>query len=88
MIRRASISDKTSYGFDFPPLAAPSSTEKLGDFSEDCLNEVSSAAPPYAALRPKEISGSGVAFFLDTFSWLRKKKCVASRVKWFKRQSA
>ena len=51
---------------------------------EDCLNEVSSAAAPYAATSPREISGSGVAFFLDTFSWLRKKKYLASRVKWFK----
>ena len=48
---------------------------------EDCLNEVSSAAAPNAALRPKEISGSGVAFFLDTFSWLRKKKYLASRAR-------
>ena len=48
---------------------------------EDCLNEVSSTAAPYAALRPKETSGSGVDFFLDTFSWLRKKKYLASRAK-------
>jgi hypothetical protein len=33
------------------------------------------------ALRPKETSGSGVAFFLDTFSWLHKKKYLASRAK-------
>ena len=39
----------------------------------------SSAAAPCAALRPQEISGSGVAFFLDTFSWLHKKKYLASR---------
>ena len=53
---------------------------------EDCLSakSASSAAAPDAALRPKEISGSGVAFFLDTFSWLRKKKYLASRAKWVK----
>ena len=46
---------------------------------EDCLGVASSAAAPYAALSPKEISGSGVAFFLDTFSWLSKRNRVASR---------
>ena len=48
---------------------------------EDCLSAESanSAAAPDAALRPRETSGSGVAFFLDTFSWLRKKKYLASR---------
>ena len=71
-----------SHGFDFPPLAAPSSTEKLGDFSEDCLrseNPSSAAAQLFEAAL--EISGSGVAFFLDTFSWLSKKKYLASRAK-------
>ena len=50
---------------------------------EDCLSaeSASSAAAPYAATRPKEKSGSGVAFFLDTFSWLGKKKYLASRAK-------
>ena len=50
---------------------------------EDCLRieNPSSAAAPYAALSPREISGSGVAFFLDTFSWLRKKKYLASRAR-------
>ena len=50
---------------------------------EDCLSaeSASSAAAPDAALRPKDISGSGVAFFLDTFSWLSKKKYLASRAR-------
>ena len=64
---------KTPHGFDFYTLAAPSSTEKLRDFSEDCLNEVSSAAAQLFEAA-QEISGSGVAFFLDTYSWLSKKK--------------
>ena len=53
----------------------------VGD--EDCLRieNPSSAVAPDAALRPRGISGSGVAFFLDTFSWLRKKKYLASRAR-------
>ena len=34
---------------------------------EDCLSIASSAAAQYAALSPKEISGSGVLFYLVTF---------------------
>ena len=43
---------------------------------EDCLSaeSASSAAAPYAALRPREICGSGVAFFLDTFLGLCQEK--------------
>ena len=73
------------HGFDFHPLAA--SLSLFGGLSqqmvggEDCLSVASSAAAPYAALRPREISGSGVAFFLDTFSWLSKKKYLASRAR-------
>ena len=64
----------------FKPLAAPSSTEKLGDFSEDCLNEVSSAAAQLFEAA-QEISGSGVAFSLDSYFWLSKRKKLASRAK-------
>ena len=42
---------------------------------EDCLrieNPSSADAQLFEAAQDK--SGSGVAFFLDTFSWLRKKK--------------
>ena len=50
---------------------------------EDCLSakSASSAAAPYAALRPKEISGSGVAFSFPYFFWLRKRNRVVSRAK-------
>jgi len=41
---------------------------------EDCLSEASSAAAPYAALRPKEISGSGVAFSFPLFLLAKQKK--------------
>ena len=64
----------------FKPLAAPSSTEKLGDFSEDCLNEVSSAAAQLFEAA-QEISGSGVAFSLVSFFWLSKRKKLAKRRK-------
>ena len=50
---------------------------------EDYLSaeSTSSAFVSDAALSPKDISGSGVAFFLGTFSWLSKKKYLASRAK-------
>ena len=62
----------------FKPLAAQSSTEKLGDFSEDCLrieNPSSAAAQLFEAAQ--EISGSGVAFSLVSFFWLSKRKKLA-----------
>ena len=50
---------------------------------EDCLSakSASSAAAPDAALRPREISGSGVAFSLVSFFWLSKRKKLASRAR-------
>ena len=45
-------------GFNFP-LAAPSSTAKLGVFGEDCLSEASSAARTSVALRPKDEAAAG-----------------------------
>ena len=41
---------------------------------EDCLSVASSAAAPDAALRPKEISGSGVAFSLVSYLLAKQKK--------------
>ena len=73
---------ETPHGCDFQPLAAPSSTEKLGDFSEDCLrieNPSSAAAQLFEAAQ--EISGSGVAFSFPYFFWLRKRNRVASRAR-------
>ena len=52
-------------GFNFP-LAAPSSTAKLGVFGEDCLSEASSAAAQFCEAA-QEISGSGVSFSWVTF---------------------
>ena len=45
----------------FQPLAAPSSTAKVGVFGEDCLSaeSPSSAAAPYAALRPRDEAAAG-----------------------------
>ena len=71
-----------SHGVDFHPLAAPSSTEKLGDFSEDCLrieNPSSAAAQLFEAAQ--ETSGSGVAFSFPYFFWLSKRNRVASRAR-------
>ena len=48
---------------------------------EDCLSEASSAAAPDAALRPKKISGSGVAFSFPYFFWLSKRNRVANRAR-------
>ena len=46
---------------------------------EDCLNEVSSVAAPDAALRPKEISGSGGVIFFDYFLLHKQKKVIRCR---------
>ena len=66
----------------YKPLAAPNSTEKLADFSEDCLrieNPNFAAAQLFEAAQ--EISGSGVAFSLPYFFWLRKRNRVVSRAR-------
>ena len=71
-----------SHGFDFPPLAAPSSTEKLGDFSEDCLSaESASSAAAQLFDAAQDTSGSGAAFSFPYFFWLSKRNKVDSRAR-------
>jgi hypothetical protein len=50
---------------------------QLGN-GEDCLKaQPEFRSRPNAALRPKETSGSGVAFSLVSFFWLSKRKKLA-----------
>ena len=66
-----------SYGFDFKSPLPRLRLEPAGGKRRGLSERSEFRSRPDAAIRPKETSGSGVAFFLVSFFWLSKRKKLA-----------